>query len=137
MKFKPTVQYKVCSMDRGVMRKEKVYGLIYVWQNINWRSTDWWGLEGACITGLELASELEIYDLILESDSLLVVTFLIKQVEKTDNDYTLVVRECTLLTRYWKVKLQHTFNSTADWLANSLGYFSMKNSLFVMLMGFI
>jgi len=31
MKFKPTVQYKVCSMERGVkIRKEKVYGLIYV-----------------------------------------------------------------------------------------------------------
>jgi hypothetical protein len=54
------------------------------------------------------------------------VIFLIKQVEKTDNNYTLVVRECTLFTRYWKVKVQHTFNSTADWLANSLGYFTMK-----------
>lgn len=61
--------------------------------------------------------------------------FLTRQVEKTDNNYTSVVRECTLLTRYWKVEVQHTFNSTADWLANSLGYFSMKNSLFVMLTG--
>lgn len=63
--------------------------------------------------------------------------FLIKQVEKIDNNYTLVVRECTLFTRYWKVKVQHTFNSTADWLANSLGYFTMKKSLFVMLTGLI
>jgi len=75
----------------------------------------------AVITWLELAYSLGLRRIILESNSLLVVHLITKNIVKVDANYALINKVKAILDREWEVKRQHIFReatAVAEWLAN-------------------
>lgn len=75
----------------------------------------------AVITWLELAYSLGLRRIILESNLLLVVHLITKNIVKVDANYALINKVKAILEREWEVKRQHIFREAtvvAEWLAN-------------------
>lgn len=81
----------------------------------------------AVVTGLDLAWTLGLCQVILDTDSILVVGLITKSTTKSDSNNALITQVKEALAREWEIRVQHTLqegNTAADRLAN---YGSIKN----------